>query len=399
MRELLLYLGNRSLDQPGCEIREQDIGMAVFGRPQHYDTVADTIARVNVYDLRKKLDSHFSTDGRDEPVIVSIPKGGYGLEFVAREISPEVSSQPVSAQGAVRRFRTYLLPALCLVLSAACIGLTVRVVHLSDTHKLRQMPPALHGLWSRLFTEGRTTDLALADSNLTLLQDLVRQPLPTSEYRSGNLAHSAEAILGESSHRTVETLMSRRYTSMADVHIVSQLLLLEGLDARQLRVHFARDFAPEDLRTSNVILSGSKRSNPWVRLFEDSLNFRFDHDEATGYAVIVNKHPQPGEQERYATSVGPATVETYGVVAFMPNLGDTGNVLIIAGGGMHATEAGGDFVTRNELLDSFLRRAGWKPDQLLPYFEVLLETTVMGATMLPPRVVCFRLGNPSASGR
>ena len=42
MRELLLYLGGRSLEQPGCEIREQEIGVAVFGRPPHYDTVADT---------------------------------------------------------------------------------------------------------------------------------------------------------------------------------------------------------------------------------------------------------------------------------------------------------------------------------------------------------------------
>jgi hypothetical protein len=59
---------------------------------------------------------------------------------------------------------------------------------------------------------------------------------------------------------------------------------------------------------------------------------------------------------------------------------------------MNATEAGGDFVTHNELFDPFLRRTGWKPGQPLPYFEVLLQTTVMGATMLPPRVVCFRLG-------
>jgi hypothetical protein len=398
MRELLLYLGGRSLDQPGCEIREQEIGVAVFGRPPHYDTVADTIGRVSVYDLRKKLDSHFSTDGRNEPVIISIPKGSYCPEFVAREVSPTVSSEPASAGGHAPRLSGKLLPALCLALLAACIGLAVRVTQLSTAYRPRPLPPALHGLWSRLFAEGRTTDLVLADSNLSILQDLVQQPLPTNEYRSGNLAQKAEAILGDSSRRMIETLMSRRYTSVADVHIVSQLLLLDGLDARQFRVHFARDFAPEDLRTSNVILSGSKRSNPWVQLFEDNLNFRFDHDEASGYAVIVNKHPRPGEQERYVTSVSAPTLESYGVVAFVPNLGDTGNVLIIAGGGMNATEAAGDFVTHNELFDPFLRRAGWKPGQPLPYFEVLLETTVMGATMLPPRVICFRLGNPRASG-
>jgi hypothetical protein len=398
LRELLLYLGGRSLEQPGCEIREQEIGVAVFGRPAHYDTVADTIARVNVYDLRKKLDAHFSEDGRDEPVLISIPKGSYCLEFVERDIPPAAVAAPDSAAGPAPGRRRSLLPAVCLALLAACVGLTIRVAQLSGGSRSRQLPPALHGLWSRLFAEGRTTDLVLADSNLSLLQDLVQQPLPTSEYRSGNLTQKAEAILGDSSRRVIETLMSRRYTSVADVQIVSQLLLLDGLDARQFRVHFARDFAPEDLRTSNVILSGSKRSNPWVQLFEDDLNFRFDHDEARGYAVIVNRHPRPGEQERYLTSVGSPTLESYGVVAFVPNLGDTGNVLIIAGGGMNATEAAGEFVTHDELLDPFLRRAGWKPGQPVPYFEVLLETTVMGATMLPPRVVCFRQGNARGSG-
>jgi hypothetical protein len=397
MRELLLYLGGRSLDQPGCEIHEQEIGVAVFGRPLHYDTVADTIGRVNVYDLRKKLDSHFSTDGRHEPVIVSIPKGSYCPEFVAREASPELPSEPASSAGPATRFSRYLLPALCGVLLVACIGLTIRVAQLSAAYKPRQLPPALRGLWSGLLAEGRTTDVVLADSNLSLLQDFVQQPLQSTEYRSGNLARQAEAILGSSSHRIIDTLMARRYTSIADVHLVSQIFLLDGLDARQFRVHFARDFAPEDLRTSNVILSGSKRSNPWVQLFEDDLNFRFDHDEATGYAVIVNKHPRPGEQERYVTSVRSPTLESYGVVAFVPNLGNTGNVLIIAGGGMNATGAAADFVTHNELLDPFLRRAGWQTGQALPYFEVLLETTVMGATLLPPRVVCFRLGNPRPS--
>lgn len=134
------------MDQPGCEIREQEIGVAVFGQPEHYDTVADTIARVNVYDLRKKLDAHFSTDGRDESVLISIPKGSYRLEFVAREIPPAPSTEPTSGAEPARRVGGYLLSAICIALLSACIGLSIRVAQLRAASTPRQLPPALDGL-------------------------------------------------------------------------------------------------------------------------------------------------------------------------------------------------------------------------------------------------------------
>lgn len=209
MRELLVYLGGRTLEQPGCEIREQEIGVAVFARPAHYDTVADTIARVNVYDLRKKLDAHFSTEGLDEPVIISIPKGSYCLEFAPRPgppaSAPETAAAPTRTAPAATPVHRNLWAILCLALLLVSIGLTVRLAQMSSRTHPHQLPPALHALWSRMLTDGRATDLVLADSNLSLLQDLVSQPLPTAEYRSGTLEQRAEAILGESSRRTVET--------------------------------------------------------------------------------------------------------------------------------------------------------------------------------------------------
>jgi len=56
----------------------------VLGRPPDYDTSHDTLVRVLVSQLRKKLHEHFATDGRDEPVIVEIPKGSYVPVFRPR---------------------------------------------------------------------------------------------------------------------------------------------------------------------------------------------------------------------------------------------------------------------------------------------------------------------------
>jgi len=285
----------------------------------------------------------------------------------------------------------WLLPALTAVLAITCALLLAWNVRLS---RMQAGPerPALQQLWSRLFSPRRATDIVLADSNLSLLQDLLRKPLtPQAYFRSEYFDADAAATLGPAGRRALEVLMSRRYTSMAEVQTLRRLLLLNRDSNREFNIHFARDFSPEDLKTSNVVLVGSKRSNPWVRLFEDDLNFRFDHDEQTGLAVIFNKHPKPGEARTYTSQGGSPTLVSYGVVAFIPNLSGTGNILLIAGAGMHATEAAGEFVTNEEWFAGLMRSIGAKSGKPLPYFEVLLKTTVMGATMQAPRIVSWRI--------
>src|ERR1700735_4167396 len=63
LRELLLYVGQRSL-KDGCDhIPEQEIGVKVFGRPDTYDNANDSIVRTTISDLRKRVDAYFVTEG------------------------------------------------------------------------------------------------------------------------------------------------------------------------------------------------------------------------------------------------------------------------------------------------------------------------------------------------
>ena len=57
LRELLQYIGKRSIHQGATNISEQEIGEAVFQRAGDYDTSLDNIVRVNVTELRKRLAS------------------------------------------------------------------------------------------------------------------------------------------------------------------------------------------------------------------------------------------------------------------------------------------------------------------------------------------------------
>lgn len=66
LRELLLYIGRRTLKDNCSRIHESEIGSAVFERPADYDTSVDTIVRVNVTELRKRVEAYFESESFHE---------------------------------------------------------------------------------------------------------------------------------------------------------------------------------------------------------------------------------------------------------------------------------------------------------------------------------------------
>src|SRR5579863_1423764 len=106
LRDMLIYLADRVLDEEAGEIHEQEVGHRVFGRPPDYDTTSDNIVRVHASMLRKRLEQYFGSEGAHEPLILEIPKGNYALVFRART-EPEIgfvsqASEPTPTGGCGR---------------------------------------------------------------------------------------------------------------------------------------------------------------------------------------------------------------------------------------------------------------------------------------------------------
>src|SRR5271154_5039423 len=75
LRELLLYICERAAQNRLADLREQKIGCAVFGRKPDYNPGEDNIVRVEIRQLRKRLEEYFATEGRDDRFVILIPKG------------------------------------------------------------------------------------------------------------------------------------------------------------------------------------------------------------------------------------------------------------------------------------------------------------------------------------
>jgi hypothetical protein len=391
----LRYLCNSVFEHPGRELHEQHIGVELFRRDAGYDTSLDNIVRVNASELRKRLALYFENEGASEPVILEIPRGGYTPSFVPR-LAPDpvpVSAPPPPDPAPPRNPRTAfwigLLSLTCLLLLASTVWLALRN---RDLRRNRPFDtPALGLLWSRILPENGSADLVVADSSLSLLQDILHRSVSLQHYLSHDYISQMQEIARPLDREAeVNWLTSRRYTSLADIDLVATIL--RASRGGGFSVQFARDYSADRFRSANAVFIGSKRSNPWVEVFEDQMNFRIDYDEASAEPLIRNRRPVPGEPLTYR--LADHTIDTpdaFSVVAFLPNQNRTGNVLIIAGSGMQGTRAAGDLVTSEVEFAHLLDRFGHPWPAKLRHFELLLKTRIMGGSVRGLEIVSQRL--------
>jgi hypothetical protein len=91
LADFLRYVGDRQIRGKNDEITEQQIGVKVFGRSEGYNSNDDNIVRNYARMLRKRLEDYFRKEGRDELLVLSIPRGGYIPVFLPRD---QVASIP-----------------------------------------------------------------------------------------------------------------------------------------------------------------------------------------------------------------------------------------------------------------------------------------------------------------
>ncbi|MCE5310996.1 MAG: hypothetical protein LLG20_25425 [Acidobacteriales bacterium] len=388
MRDFLAYVCERALNDPQAEIREQDIGCAVFGRPADYDTNQDNIVRVNAAHLRKKLETYFASEGSAEPLVLELPKGQYRPLFRLRSETDAAPKVILSApDDRVLQRRVWILACLSVVLALLCVGLAVTLFLRARSVTEPAGGPAQHALWSRLFQNGRSTSVVLSDSSLGLTQDLIGKAVPLSEYIHPDIWRQAPSLASRPEAQVAARFAARRrHTDMSSVHVARRIVALAGSDQSRVALYFARDFSLRQMKSDNVVLLGSRRTNPWVEIVESRMHFRFGFDQTTRQACFENPLPLAGELQRYAND--PST--SYCQIAFLPNVGSAGNILVISGTDVEGTEAGGEFLTSEAGLTNLRKRLPSDRTGQFPYFEALLKSNRIGGTTPGCEIVLAR---------
>ena len=96
LRAFFLHVCRCARENKSEEATEPQIAIYVYGRRPGYNPNEDNIVRSQARMLRMKLEHHFANEGKDEPIIISIPKGQYLPIFETR--SKEAQVEPLHVQ-------------------------------------------------------------------------------------------------------------------------------------------------------------------------------------------------------------------------------------------------------------------------------------------------------------
>lgn len=402
LSNFLLYVCDRALSGKTDEISEHQIGVHVFGRRPGYNPSEDNIVRSYARQLRQRLDHYFETEGKQEELRLSIPRGKYVPHFElnrppepqtsdeedASEVRPPsppsetLTTRALSRTGRPRLRRIAFVAAALALLACAVFAWTF------SHHSAAASADTSHPLWAQIFDKSRQTLLVPADDGIVMIQNLTHHSVNLAEYISRDYVSIKSPYNIDT--QNMADLDQQRYTSMADLDTVLKFSRLAEATAERFKVRYARELHMEDLKDSNAILIGSSFSNPWVELFQKNLNFDFEYQPRPNESVIVNRHPQQGELPVYQNDATAPSHRTYAVVALARNLNDTGWVLIIEGLTMAGTQAAADVLFNREAMLSVLDKARAQNGLIQP-FELLIETRSFGSNAPQATIIASRI--------
>jgi hypothetical protein len=111
LTRFIKFVVEQHLAGKGGEIKESVIAMEVFGRGADHDPKQDSIVRTEASRLRARLNEYYLGDGKNDALVIDLPKGGYAPVFRRAAIEP-ARAPLTAANNPPLRKQSWLLVAL-----------------------------------------------------------------------------------------------------------------------------------------------------------------------------------------------------------------------------------------------------------------------------------------------
>ena len=385
LREFLLYISAQYLGGHAEEITEQNIGHRIYHRRETYSPAEDNIVRVSARQLRLKLKEYYETDGKEAEWIVEIPKGGYVPDIQQRPIPPDPTHIPPPTVAKERSSLPSWVLTVFIAIAAAAAGWLI-------PHRIHPSAQTLSSnLITMIFGQSKSAvQVVVSDPLLSISQAIENQNTDLTSYARG-LYNNLPPTLRNNAQgtRLWYAVSGRQLVNIGDVQAAIRFrdALATTPLSPTITMASAANVNARDLRTGNFILMGGADSDPWVKLFRyDHLAFRFVSGGPNQQFAVLATDPKTGKQQRYSPQNGSG----YARIALVPNLTETGKVLLIAGTSMESTESAANFCLDAQSSQAILAALHIKNPAKLPYFEALLQTNEASGTGLNAKIIAIR---------
>ena len=407
LRGFLRFVVLKAIENQESYLKEYTIATEVFGRSADYDSRNDSVVRVQAGRLRAKLHEYYASEGKDDRVLIDLPKGHYAPVFSlapqqngaagsnGARLEPGVA--PANLEAPVLRQTDQAWKVGAAALAVICLLLAFMAAYYqSEARRLRGEPAIQKAeaadvqiampLWGDLLQSREPIIVAFSNTQFQGTAEtgmrLLKPMNPT-----GSASASSGANGGPRAGDAQTDVVTEHYTGVGEVMGMYSLADFFSKSGHPFRARRSLLLTYEDLKTANIVILGSPAENYLLRDLPQKQDFVFRvlQDESGKPAFgIANTQPKAGEQETYlARQEGLSRSqisEDYAVISLLRGLDAEHRLLILAGITTFGTQAAAEYVTRPEYIKdliSHLQSQG-APPKLPPYFQVLVKVKVSG---------------------
>jgi hypothetical protein len=404
LQRLLRYLGEKSLVAGGEPLKEYAIGIDVFGKKSEYDPRQDSGVRIHVGRLRQKLAEYYATEGLNDQVVISLPKGHFKLHFEER--SEHVA--PISAIPAAEADAPLVGPIrapwrIAVLLLAAALALTVgwgiwssvKLRRLQQEESLTTLTPPLQEFWAPFV--GPTRPLLIV-IRTPLFAGLQGKGAYRERYKNrwGDMVQSANVKSLEQALGEPDVFPLYSYAGFGEAKSAALLGMMLGRHTPNIHLVRSSDVSWQEISESNVVFLGS--STTITELLQSLPVLPQINLEPNGLRILSSKAGGPsfirddmaGDSASGYSSFLPDDGVAHAVISILP--GPNGKTVVgnfaanLNAGLLAAVEYITD-PTRLEQLNEKLRDVSGHIPQ---YFQVALEVTFKGGVPVSSRYLLHR---------
>jgi hypothetical protein len=308
-QKLLRYLAERALR--GETPKETEIAIDVFGRDASFNSAEESLVRVAVRALRRRLHDYYTGPGQHDDVRFDIPKGGYRLICVPREVAPvqdeaAAAPPPESAPSVLATLpavepaldkprntwlRTWAIAATALLVASGVINTYLWLNRTTPSSDLGVAEIARSPLWSGIVDSDRPLMLVVGDSFMYTQVDSHTGRVQFVRDRAINSSEELRIFLA--ANPSIAQGKGQRYTSMVQKSTtigMASVLRLVSRPGRQVEVRTRDDLQVDDLQKYDIVYIGPlSRLGPLAGHYELQSRYRYEQETAGIRDIVTGK--------------------------------------------------------------------------------------------------------------
>lgn len=383
-QRLLKFLAEKSIAGDADQLKEYTIAIDGLGKPDSYDPRLNSAVRIQIGRLRQKLGEYYRTEGKEDDLVIDLPKGCFRLTCTPRAgfipaIEPPAVSEYIPPQHIEKTEAgiSWWGPAVFMIVAAmvALLGMTYLVVRLSQTTTMSagNWNESFEKLWRPFVGSPLPSIVAIEDP---LFVQMASNPGVYYRDRSLNqwedVAHSHNVAALSNSIGSNAVQPSHYYTAYGEAQAAFLLGKFLGPRLHNFSVLKTSQLSWEQLSDNNVLFVGVQNL-----FFDKQLSQLPLSLQLTPFLNGVhNLHPKAGEPAEFMDNYSTAPTETgmaYALVTCVP--GPRGKTYIESftsnrsAGYLGALEWFADPGQAHILVDKLEEPNGKMPN----YFQVLLK--------------------------